>query len=102
MENSSEVIMVESKDSPVIVRFTQRIKGSVRLGKEVKISPKANACLNEKGYKIEYFTETVSVCIGIGKDYTAELIMTEDAWRALKKGEKINITTTKQFKELYG
>ena len=102
MENLSNTITVEKEDSPVHVRFTQRIKGSVRLGKEVKISPKTNACLNEKGYKIEYFTETVSVCIGIGKDHTAELIMTEDAWRALKRGDNVFTTTTKQFKELYG
>ena len=97
----SEVIMVEKEGSPVNIRFTQRIKGSIRLGKEVCISPKANACLNEKGYKAEYFVPTVSVCIGIGKDYTAELIMTEDAWMALKRGDGIVITTTEEFKKKY-
>lgn len=97
---SGEVRMV--KDGPVNILFNQKIKGSIRFGREIKISPKANACINERGYKVEYFTETVSVTIGIGKDYTAELIMTEDAWKALRKGEKITTTTTHQFKELYG
>jgi hypothetical protein len=96
---SEKVIMVE--DGPVNIRFTQRIKNFIRLGREMKISPKANASVNEAGYKVEYFVDTVSVCIGIGKDHTAELIMTMDAWWALHEGARIHIETTEEFKKKY-
>lgn len=69
------------------------------LGREIKISPKANITVNHPGYKIEFFVDTVTVLIGIGKDNTADLVMTKDAWEALKNGEAIDITTNKQFKE---
>lgn len=38
---------------------------------------------------------------GIGNDHTADLIMSKDAWEALNSGEKINITTTEDFKKKY-
>lgn len=72
-----------------------------KLGREVKISPKANVSLNSPGYKVEYYVETVDVLIGVGKDHTATLIMDKDAWDALKSGEEINITTTKEFKKKF-
>lgn len=68
------------------------------LGKEIKISPKSRITINESGYKVEYFVETVSIIIGIGKDYIAELIMDKEAWEALNNNEEINITTLKEFK----
>ena len=61
-----------------------------RLGKEIKISPKANITVNKAGFKTEFFVETVSVLIGIGNDNTAELIMCKEAWEALNNGEKIH------------
>jgi hypothetical protein len=82
--------------------YHQFIKHFARLGKEIKISPKANATINKPGFKIEFFVETVNVCIGIGKDYTADLIMTVDTWNALKSGERVSITTTEEFKKMYG
>lgn len=88
-------------DGPVNIRFSQHILGTFRFGKEVKVSPKANACFNKEGYKAEYFTETVSVCIGIGKDHTAELIMTKAAWNALNDGAVVFTTTTEEFKRKY-
>lgn len=39
--------------------------------------------------------------IGIGNEHTADLIMSKDAWEVLNKGEKINITTTEDFKKKY-
>ena len=72
-----------------------------RLGKEIKISPKANVTVNKAGLKTEFFVETINVCIGIGKDHTADLIMSKDAWESLNKGEKISITTTEDFKKKY-
>lgn len=77
------------------------IEHFARLGTEIKVSPKANITVNKPGYKTEFFTETISVCIGIGKDHTADLIMSKDAWKALNKGEEVSITTTKAFKEKY-
>jgi len=97
-----QVEMVTHEGSPVNIRFTQHIEGFTRLGREVKISPKANASVNKAGYKAEYFVDTVSVCIGIGKDHTAELIMTKDAWGALRSGEPVEVTTTEEFKKKFG
>lgn len=81
-------------------RYSQEIKKFVRLGKEVKISPKANACVNKPGHVMEFFVPSVSVNIGIGRDHTADLVMTEEAWKALKAGEDIHITTTEEFKKM--
>lgn len=99
-EVNAEVEMVNTDGQPKII-FTQFIKSFGRLGKEIKISPKANVTLNKEGYKAEYFVETVSVCVGIGKDHTAEVIMTKDAWESLNSGEQIHITTTEEFKNEY-
>lgn len=72
-----------------------------KLGREIKISPKANVSLNDPGYKVEYYIETIEVLIGIGKDHTATLIMDKDAWEALKSNEYLHITTTKEFKKKF-
>jgi len=71
----------------------------VSLGKEVKVSPKSLAWVNKAGYKKEFFVETVRVTIEIGNDHVAELIMDLDAWNALNAGEKIHVTTKKEFIE---
>ncbi len=71
------------------------------LGKEIKISPKSLVSVNKKGFKQEFFTPTVSLIIGIGKDHCAELIMNEEAWKALNENEIITITTLKAFEDLY-
>jgi len=72
-----------------------------RLGKEIKITPKAHIIVMNPGYKKEYLVESIEVLIGIGNDHTASLIMTKEAWEALQSGEKINITTTEQYKKQY-
>jgi len=88
------------KEEPEIKRsYIQAIKQFGRLGKEIKISPKAHTCINHPGYKIQYYVDTVHVAIGIGNDCTADLIMSVEAWQALNNGEKIDITTTKEFNE---
>lgn len=81
--------------------YTQEIETFGRLGREIKISPRSNITVNKAGFKTEFFVETVNVLIGIGKDYTADVIMTKDAWEALKSGEEISITTTKEFKKRF-
>lgn len=69
------------------------------LGKRIEIGSKACVSKNKAGFKIEYFTPTIQVLIGIGKDHTAYLIMDEDAWKALKKDNKISIDTLNTFKK---
>lgn len=101
-EVNAEVMMVNPDGATPRIRFTQFIKAFGRLGKEIKISPKSHVCFNNEGYKAEYFVPTVSICIGIGNDHTAELIMTQESYEALRSGEEINITTTREYKEKYG
>lgn len=72
------------------------------LGKEIKISPKSYVELIGPGFKKECFTDTVMITIGIGKDHTASLVMDDEAWEALKSGEKIHISTLKEVEELFG
>lgn len=93
-------VKMVGKEDPKI-RFTQEITKMGSLGREIKISPKSYCTINSPGFKAEYFVPTISICIGIGKDHTAELIMTQEAWDALKSNEEINITTLKEFKEKY-
>ena len=78
------------------------LKAFGKLGKEIKVSPKAHLSLNNRGYKKEYFVDTVTVTIGIGDDHTADLTMTVDAWEALNSGEQVNITTVKEFEQQFG
>jgi hypothetical protein len=96
-----EVVMVLEEGEVATRNYYQTIKSFVRLGKEIRISPKACTTVNKAGYKTEFFVETVSVNIGIGKDHTADLIMTVDAWKALLDGEEVNVMTTEEWKKLY-
>lgn len=67
------------------------------LGKRIEIGSKSHITKNKAGMKVEFFTPTVQVLIGIGKDHVAYLLMDEDAWAALKKNQKISIDTIKDF-----
>jgi len=97
-----KVVMVLEEGEKATRNYHQTIKSFARLGKEVRISPKACVTVNKPGFKTEFYTETISINIGIGKDHTADLIMTVDAWKALKNGEEVNITTTKEWQKMYG
>jgi len=98
MKNDIEY-KVEMVDTfgPVTRTYKQTIIGFSSLGKELKVSPKSHITINKPGYKQEFFVESVSLLIGIGKDHTADIIMTKEAWEALKAGEKIEITTSASF-----
>ena len=101
---TNEIIGVEivtPKGKKATRTYCYEIDSFARLGKEIKISPKACITLNKPGFKTEFFVETVNVLIRIGNDHTADLIMSKDAWEALNSGEKINITTTEDFKKKY-
>lgn len=80
-----------------IKRWKSKATRYSKLGKEIKISPKAKVDINESGLTMEYEVPSVTVLIGIGKDHTADLIMSEDAWNALQT-EPISIDTLKEFK----
>lgn len=69
------------------------------LGKRIEIGARAKINKNKPGYSIEFFVPTVDVVIGIGKDHVARLILDEDAWKALKKGQKINIDSLAKFQK---
>lgn len=95
------VEMVTPEGGTATRTYQYHIDHFARLGREVKISPKANATINRPGFKMEFYVETVNVLIGIGNHHTADLIMDVDAWEALKRGEPITITTTKEFEKKY-
>lgn len=80
-----------------ILKNAEVKNSNFRLGREIKISPKSS-CLLFKPFSVDYAVDMVVVIIGIGKDHTAELSMTKDAWQALNLGEEISIMTTKENK----
>lgn len=93
-----EIVKVDMISSPKATRvYHQEISNHGSLGKELKISPKAHVMLNSPGYKQEFFVESATVLIGIGKDHTADLVMSKDAYEAFKSGEEIYVTTKKEF-----
>ncbi len=71
------------------------------LGRRIEIGSKSNISKNKPGMEVKFHTPTIDVLIGIGKDHVAHLIMDEDAWAALKKGQKIHVTTVQEFKEKF-
>jgi hypothetical protein len=94
----TNIEMAGTEDGPVNIRYKQLITGVSSLGKEIKISPKASVQLCDPGFTAEFYVPTVTLNIGIGKDNTADLIMTAAAWEALKAGKEVNITTAKEFR----
>ena len=93
-------VQMETPEGKTATRTYQyEIDHFTRLGREIKISPKANITINKAGFKTEFFVETVNVLIRIGNDHSADLIMTKAAWQALNSGAEIEITTTEEFKK---
>lgn len=69
------------------------------LGKRIEIGAKAHITKNKTGAKYEFFSPTIELLFGIGKDHVGRLIMDEDAWKALKKGTKVNVDSFQKFKK---
>lgn len=90
----------EAEDNVVQV-FKSEIERFVRFGRELKITPKANATVSKPGFRIEFFVPTVSVLVGIGNDHVANLVMDLEAWKAFVEGEKLHITTTEEFNKQF-
>lgn len=78
-----------------------QIENHGKLGKRIEIGATAHVRVNKPGMKVEWFVPTVDVLIGIGKDHVAYLIMDEDAWKALKKGQKVSIDSLPTFKKKF-
>ncbi len=94
-------LVLESKTGNPTRTYGYEIKHFARFGKEIKITPKANAMMHPPGYKLEFFVDTVSVCICIGNNHVADLVMSKAAWDDLQKGVNVNIETTEDFKKKY-
>jgi hypothetical protein len=88
-----------SENGSVIKEIHSYPENHGSLGRRIEFGAKTHVTLNKAGLQIKFFTPTVDVLIGIGKDHVANLIMDIDAWEALKKGQDINIDTLPQFKK---
>lgn len=77
------------------------LAGLGKLGKEIKISPKALVSINKPNMTMTFPEESVSIVIGIGENHTAELVMDKMAYEALQKSE-VNIVMHKDFVKQYG
>jgi len=62
-----------------------------KLGRELKISPKAAILHNSAGFASTYYMPTVQVIIGIGNNHTAELIMGKEDWIQFIQGAEVHI-----------
>jgi hypothetical protein len=91
------VVKKKTEDLPVRSIVSSYPENHGELGKRIELGSKTHISKNKAGMKVEFFTPTIQVLIGIGKDHVAYLLMDEDAWVALKKGQKINIDTLKDF-----
>lgn len=98
--NIKKVKMIDLHKKPTRT-YHQYIEGFGKLGKEIKISPKANVVLNSAGFKTEFFVPTININVGIGNHHTMDIVMTVEAWKALQSGEPIIFTTEKEFKNKY-
>ena len=96
-----KVKMVGAKNGKTTRKYKYKIEDCVDLGKALHIPSNSHATLNEAGFSTKFYVDTVSVTIGIGTDHVADLIMSKDAWEALKAGEKVEVTTTEEFKERF-
>lgn len=79
--------------------FTAHPENHGALGRRIELGSKTHISKNKAGMKVEFFTPTIQVIIGIGKDHVGYLLMDEDAWIALKKGQKVTVDTLKEFTE---
>ena len=95
------VEMVNDGRGPILMRFQQVISGFAKLGREFKVSPKCHMTLNKPGFSVNFAVESVSTTVGIGRNHSAQLVMTKDAWEAFLEGESLDVTTVEDFKRGY-
>ena len=99
--STKKKISVPASEENVRSVYHSQIDNFGKLGKRIEIGANSKVTMNKPGLKVEFFTPTIDVLIGIGKDNVANLIMDEDAWKALNKGEELNIDTLNEFKEKF-
>jgi len=92
----------DKKQMAIEVIHKGKIKAFSRLGKEIKLSPKSKIAIHEPMASVEYHVTSISMIIGIGKDHTAVLSMSEDAWLALKNGNEVTTTSYIDDVKKYG
>lgn len=95
------VEMVNDGHGPILMWFQQTISGFAKLGREFKVSPKCHMTLNKPGFSINLAVESVSTTVGIGRNHSAQLVMTKEAWEAFLAGESLDVTTVEDFKRGY-
>jgi hypothetical protein len=71
------------------------------LGKRIEFGARSHITKNKAGATYEFFTPTIELMFGIGKDHVGRLVMDETAWKALKKGAKVNIDSFQEFKKRF-
>lgn len=69
------------------------------LGMRIEIGAKSHITKNKTGATYEFFSPTIELLFGIGKDHVGRVIMDEEAWKALKKGTKVNVDSFQKFKK---
>lgn len=91
------------KEKPEVVRSITNSspENHGALGKRIEFGARTHVTKNKAGMKVEFFTPTIQSIVGIGKDHVAYLIMDEDAWVALKKGQKLNIDSLQGFQKKF-
>lgn len=88
-----------TEEAPVSTHFSFNAVRHAALGKEIKLSPRTHVSINQPGAFINFPTpNAVMAHFGIGKDHVGYLVMTESAWEALNRGEKIDTTTIARFR----
>lgn len=69
------------------------------LGRTIKIGSRAHVSVIDAPSYRQWGVRVVEVMIGIGKDHVGYLTMDEDAWKAFKAGEGLEIDSVAQFKK---
>lgn len=88
-----------AKTEKIISSYNTFPENHGSLGKRIEFGAKSHVSKNRAGAKYEYFTPTIELLFGIGKDHVGRIVMDEDAWKALKKGTKVNIDSFQKFKK---
>ncbi len=68
-------LVLESKTGNPTRTYGYEIKHFARFGKEIKVTPKANAMMHPPGYKLEFFVDTVS-------GYKADFVLFPECFNA--------------------
>jgi len=88
-----------SAEKAIIETMPNGIETFGTLGRKLSIPVKTKATVYNEGYSVEFKGKSVAVSFGIGKDHTAQLVMSLEAWEAFKNGDEPIFTTLNEFKK---